>query len=113
VSPIERLQPGDAVAARGSSRPITRVLVHTDEPSVTVMLADGTSFSGAGRHRFELAGGDLVSADQLAVGTRLRAARGEEVEVVGIELRTRRLYRLQVEGDEPYHVGDAGITVHN
>src|SRR5579884_1643282 len=109
---IENVQVGDSVRTAGGTARVATKSVHDDEPTVRIGFSDGSTLLAAGSHRFQLSDGNLVEPHELRPGLTLSTASGDDIQVTKVQARTRRLYRLHLEGDEPYRVGPAGVLMH-
>ena len=119
--PIQDIEPGDEVIATdpetGESwaRPVTHVYMHED--TVVNLEIDGETITTTEDHPFwNATDGEYQRADELDLGDDVLAADGRFVAVVGTDPETQRgdlAYNLTVSGLHTYHVGTAGVLVHN
>lgn len=119
--PISEVEVGDEVLATDpetgeqAARKVSKVFEHSDQ--VVDLEVDGEIVTTTANHpfwnetdqRFEPAG-------ELDRGDQVRSADGSRLTVGGLRFATARLataYNLKVDGIHTYHVGVAGLLVHN
>lgn len=119
--PIEDIKVGDKVIAtdpetgKQKAKTVTHVWVHDD--TLTDFAVEGEVITTTEDHPFwSVTDQQFERADQLAQGDKVVSADGTS-KVVSRPLvesdRVDAAYNLTVEGIHTYHVGDAGILVHN
>lgn len=119
--PIEDVEVGDKVIATDPetgeqvTKKVEHVWVHDD--TVSDLVIDGEVISTTEDHPFwSVTDQRFERADELSPGEKVLTADGREITVSELRLGTARTalaYNLSIEGIHTYHVGDAGILVHN
>jgi hypothetical protein len=119
--PIETLAVGDLVVAQDpetgllSAEPVTAVMTRT-VPTVLDISAGGQGVTCSPEHPFRVGADGWVEAGALRAGHALRTADGGAVAVQAVEPRPGSgwtVYNITVAGPHTYHVGPAGVLVHN
>lgn len=119
--PIKDVRPGDKVIATDPetgeqlSKTVEHVFVHDD--IVIDLVVDRDVITTTEDHPFwSVTDQRFERADELSPGEEVLGADGREVTVSGLKVGTKvkaLTYNLEVESIHTYHVGDAGILVHN
>lgn len=119
--PIEDVKVGDEVIATDPetgeqvAKRVEHVFVHDD--TVIDLVVEGEVITTTEDHPFwSVTDQRFERADELNAGEKVLGADGTVITVSGLRLGTARealAYNLSVEGIHTYHVGEAGILVHN
>lgn len=123
--PIESVQVGDLVWSRDTEtgeegwRPVTRTVIHEDEPLVALTIRDDQgredTVLATPNHPFWVEGRGWTPAAELAPLDRVAEAGQKQGVVVSAvqQAATARVYNFEVEGWHTYFVGNDATLVHN
>jgi RHS repeat-associated protein len=115
---IDRVAVGDSLIGRGVNRGDVQELVrHETHEIVRVTLASGERIDTTPEHLFYVDRSGWVPAAHLSPGALLATASGTPAIVAGVEKnhepQSVTVYNFEVSPTGTYHVGQAGVLVHN
>lgn len=120
---IERVAPGDLLTGRepdsgnAGSGTVRELVRHEARDLVRVTLASDEWIDATPEHPFYLDRGGWVAARHLGAGDLLATSSGAAMPVASVERRREPspvpVHNFVIPGTESYHVGQAGLLVHN